>query len=110
MTSLYSKRLTKELRDLQKNPPEGVEVEEASNFLKWTLCLTGARGSVYEGEKFKLEFRFTPQYPLEAPEVVFIRPYVPIHPQLVTGTNGGTCLLVNHLHDVKLTKKKRETG
>ncbi|CEG63551.1 hypothetical protein RMATCC62417_00678 [Rhizopus microsporus] len=82
MTSLYSKRLTKELRDLQKNPPEGVEVEEASNFLKWTLCLTGARGSVYEGEKFKLEFRFTPQYPLEAPEVVFIRPYVPIHPHV----------------------------
>ncbi|CAO3698955.1 unnamed protein product [Rhizopus stolonifer] len=48
MTSIYSKRLTKELKELHRNPPEGVVVEEADNFLKWTLCLTGAPGSIYE--------------------------------------------------------------
>ncbi|KAG1148411.1 hypothetical protein G6F37_000417 [Rhizopus arrhizus] len=81
---LATKWLTKELRELHKNPPEGVVVEEADNFLKWKLCLTGAPGTIYEGEQFKLEFRFTPQYPLEAPDVVFVRPFVPMHPHVIT--------------------------
>ncbi|CAO3698953.1 unnamed protein product [Rhizopus stolonifer] len=71
MTSIYSKRLTKELKgkqmtivyskvtmlELHRNPPEGVVVEEADNFLKWTLCLTGAPGSIYEKEEFKLQVK-----------------------------------------------------
>ncbi|GAA5808398.1 hypothetical protein MFLAVUS_001789 [Mucor flavus] len=81
MSAIYTKRLTKELRDLNKNPPEGVVVEEAENLKKWKVRLTGAPGTIYEGEEFKLEFRFTTQYPLEAPDVVFIKPYIPVHPQ-----------------------------
>ncbi|EIE86335.1 hypothetical protein RO3G_11046 [Rhizopus delemar RA 99-880] len=94
------------LSELHKNPPEGVVVEEADNFLKWKLCLTGAPGTIYEGEQFKLEFRFTPQYPLEAPDVVFVRPFVPMHPQLVTRANCGSCLFVNYFNDVKLYKER----
>lgn len=90
MTSIHTKRLTKELRDLNKNPPEGVVVEEADNLKKWKVRLTGAPGTIYEGEEFKLEFRFTPQYPLEAPDVVFIKPYVPVHPHIYS--NGHICL------------------
>ncbi|EPB84076.1 hypothetical protein HMPREF1544_09135 [Mucor circinelloides 1006PhL] len=67
--------------DLNTNPPEGVVVEEADNLKSWKIKLIGAAGTIYEGEEFKLEFRFTPQYPLEAPDVVFVRPYVPVHPQ-----------------------------
>ncbi|KAI7903789.1 ubiquitin-conjugating enzyme E2 W [Cokeromyces recurvatus] len=90
MASIYTKRLTKELKDLNKNPPEGVIIEEADNLKSWRLCLIGAAGTIYEGEKFKLEFRFPPQYPLEAPEVIFIQPYVPVHPQIYS--NGHICL------------------
>ncbi|KAI9260115.1 ubiquitin-conjugating enzyme/RWD-like protein [Helicostylum pulchrum] len=82
MSAIYIKRLTKELRDLNKNPPEGVVVEEAENLKKWKVRLTGAPGTIYEGEEFKLEFRFTTQYPLEAPDVVFIKPYIPVHPHV----------------------------
>ncbi|CAO3642174.1 unnamed protein product [Mucor hiemalis] len=79
MASIYTKRLTKELRDLNKNPPEAKHLNLKLN--KWKVRLTGAPGTIYEGEEFKLEFRFTTQYPLEAPDVVFIKPHVPIHPQ-----------------------------
>ncbi|KAI8994561.1 putative ubiquitin-conjugating enzyme E2 W-like protein [Pilobolus umbonatus] len=98
MSSLYTKRLTKELRDLSQNPPEGVIIDEAENYKIWKIRLCGAVGTLYEGEQFKLEFRFTPQYPLEAPDVVFIKPCVPIHPQYVgisiihVYSNGHICL------------------
>ncbi|KAI8349668.1 ubiquitin-conjugating enzyme/RWD-like protein [Blakeslea trispora] len=107
MSSIYTKRLTKELKDLSKNPPEGVEVEEADNFKKWKLRLRGATGTIYEGEEFKLEFRFTPQYPLEAPDVVFIRPYIPIHPQLVACSDSGSCLSIDYIHDFQLYQESK---
>ncbi|KAF1798976.1 ubiquitin-conjugating enzyme/RWD-like protein [Mucor lusitanicus] len=90
MASIFTKRLTKELKDLNTNPPEGVVVEEADNLKSWKIKLIGAAGTIYEGEEFKLEFRFTPQYPLEAPDVVFVRPFVPVHPHIYS--NGHICL------------------
>ncbi|KAI7875944.1 ubiquitin-conjugating enzyme [Lichtheimia hyalospora FSU 10163] len=87
---LYSKRLSKELRDLAANPPEGVSVEDANDFKRWKLRICGAPGTLYEGEEFDLEFRFTPEYPLESPEVLFVQPRVPIHPQIYS--NGHICL------------------
>ncbi|KAI9485750.1 MAG: ubiquitin-conjugating enzyme/RWD-like protein [Benjaminiella poitrasii] len=109
MASIYTKRLTKELKDLSKNPPEGVAIEEADNLKKWRLRLIGAPGTIYEGEQFKLEFRFTPQYPLEAPEVIFIQPYVPIHPQLVTCTDSCSCMFIHHINDFELHQKGTST-
>ncbi|KAI8139577.1 ubiquitin-conjugating enzyme/RWD-like protein [Fennellomyces sp. T-0311] len=87
---LFTKRLTKELRDLATNPPEGVTIEDANDFKRWQLRIKGALGTLYEGEEFGLEFRFSPSYPLESPEVMFVRPRVPIHPQIYS--NGHICL------------------
>ncbi|KAI8100010.1 ubiquitin-conjugating enzyme/RWD-like protein [Halteromyces radiatus] len=84
--TLFSKRLSKELRDLNTNPLEGVYIDEADDFTRWRLRIVGAPGTIYENEEFKLEFRFTPSYPLESPEVLFIRPYVPVY------SNGHICL------------------
>ncbi|CAO3653684.1 unnamed protein product [Cunninghamella echinulata] len=33
------------------------------------IKLFGAPGTIYENEEFKLEFRFSPSYPLESPEI-----------------------------------------
>ncbi|KAI8064716.1 ubiquitin-conjugating enzyme/RWD-like protein [Gongronella butleri] len=88
--TLFSKRLSKELRDLNTNPLEGVSIEEAEDFKRWRLRVLGAPGTLYEGEQFRLEFRFTPSYPLESPEVLFVRPDIPIHPQVYS--NGHICL------------------
>ncbi|KAI8369542.1 ubiquitin-conjugating enzyme/RWD-like protein [Radiomyces spectabilis] len=88
--AIYVKRLTRELRDLQQNAPVGVTVEEADDFVRWRLRIQGAPKTLYEGEEFKLEFRFTPSYPMEAPEVLFVKPYIPVHPQIYS--NGHICI------------------
>ncbi|KAH8554751.1 ubiquitin-conjugating enzyme/RWD-like protein [Umbelopsis sp. PMI_123] len=54
---LFTRRLTKELKDLSLNPPEGVTVEDASTFKSWVILIDGAPGTLYEGEHFKLEAR-----------------------------------------------------
>lgn len=36
----------------------------------WHVTLVGAPGTIYEGEQYKLCFRFTKDYPMEAPEVI----------------------------------------
>ncbi|RUS20630.1 hypothetical protein BC937DRAFT_94737 [Endogone sp. FLAS-F59071] len=73
---LHTRRLAKELRDLSTNPPEGLTVVDADDFRKWRLSLDGAPGTLYE-------FRFTADYPLESPEVVFVYPEIPLHPQYI---------------------------
>lgn len=36
------------------------------------LVAAGAEGTVYAGETFRLRIRFPANYPIEAPEVVFV--------------------------------------
>jgi len=38
----------------------------------WWVTIEGAKGSFYEGEKFKLSFKFDAKYPTEPPEVTFV--------------------------------------
>ena len=37
--------------------------------LRWTVLMDGVSGTLYEGEKFQLLFKFTPKYPFDSPEV-----------------------------------------
>ncbi|KAI9280580.1 ubiquitin-conjugating enzyme/RWD-like protein [Umbelopsis sp. AD052] len=68
----------------------------SNRIFSWIILIVGAPGTLYEGEHFKLEFHFTPSYPLESPEVLFIKPFVPIHPQFPPFqqiySNGHICL------------------
>ncbi|GAM19674.1 hypothetical protein SAMD00019534_028490, partial [Acytostelium subglobosum LB1] len=87
----YTKRLQKELLDLQTNPPGGISVEEANNFERWVINILGSPGTIYSGEVFRLQFRFNSSYPLESPEVVFIG-LAPVHPHIYS--NGHICLSI----------------
>ena len=53
------------------------------------MHLEGAQGTIYQGEKYTLKIRFTDDYPMDSPEVVFIPPS-PIHPHIYS--NGHICL------------------
>jgi len=88
----FSRRLQKELVDLQKNPPAGITLDDVSNLQLWTCNLVGAKDTLYEGEHFKLQFKFPNQYPLESPEVIFVGSSVPKHPHIYT--NGHICLSI----------------
>jgi ubiquitin-protein ligase len=55
----------------------------------WNVSFTGAVGTLYEGEKFTLKIRFTEDYPMDSPEVVFLKP-APVHEHIYS--NGHICL------------------
>lgn len=41
----------------------------AADLRVWTVIMEGASNTLYEGEKFSLQFRFDEQYPFSSPEV-----------------------------------------
>jgi len=55
----------------------------------WHVTFSGSAGSLYEGEIFTLRIRFTNEYPMESPEVVFLDP-APMHSHIYS--NGHICL------------------
>ncbi|CAD5205651.1 unnamed protein product [Bursaphelenchus okinawaensis] len=89
------RRLAKELSQLVTEPPEGMSIdyEEASkDLLNWTVTVNGAPNTLYEGEIFKLLFKFDNQYPFTSPEVTFVGSHIPVHPHVYS--NGHICLSI----------------
>ncbi|EGG01820.1 uncharacterized protein MELLADRAFT_110721 [Melampsora larici-populina 98AG31] len=73
MASIFNKRLTKELMELQNDGcPAGCSLLKADDLKEWKILLSGPPDTLYSGESFVLRFRFSPQYPIESPEVVFV--------------------------------------
>lgn len=91
------KRLQKEFLAIQKDSPPGVKVDFKNitiynDMTQWIVDIEGADKSLYDGEHFQLQFRFSPQYPFESPEVTFIGPNIPINPHVYS--NGHICLSI----------------
>lgn len=92
-----AKRLGKELQKINKSLPPlppGIELVSADDFEEWLLDIRVLDDNpLYLGEIYRLKFKFGPSYPIEAPEVVFVklpdRP-IPIHPHVYS--NGIICL------------------
>ncbi|CAG4946460.1 unnamed protein product [Parnassius apollo] len=89
------RRLQKELMSLMKEPPPGVTVDgdqASQNLTLWTVHMEGVPGTLYEGEKFVLQFKFTNKYPFDSPEVTFVGNNIPVHPHVYS--NGHICLSI----------------
>lgn len=70
---IASKRLGKELNDLKLNgPPPGTAILKADDLREWVFSVQVLGETVFKGETFALRFRFSDNYPLESPEVVFL--------------------------------------
>lgn len=73
-----------------------MEIIEVVGFLlgncRWVVDVAGAAGTLYEGETFKLQFKFGSRYPFDSPEVIFLPPNVPVHPHVYS--NGHICLSI----------------
>ncbi|KAI4143312.1 MAG: hypothetical protein LQ340_007046, partial [Diploschistes diacapsis] len=82
---------------LQSGPlPDGITLVSAPNLTEWTMDIRVLDPNpIYLHQTFRLRFRFSPHYPIEAPEVVFVhltdppRP-IPMHPHVYS--NGIICL------------------
>ena len=67
---LQRKRIAKEFGELQKEPPEGIRVTQASKDVrKWMCFISGPDDTPYKGGEFELSVDLTGGYPLRAPVV-----------------------------------------
>ncbi|KAI1713520.1 ubiquitin-conjugating enzyme domain-containing protein [Ditylenchus destructor] len=75
---------------------KGVKVKNndlsMSDLRVWSVTVEGASNTLYEGERFTLQFRFDEQYPFSSPEVMFTGDNIPVHPHVYS--NGHICLSI----------------
>ena len=82
-------RVQKELRAFLANPPENCKLSVGANIRIWVVQITGAEGTIFAGEKYKLKIVFPKEYPAKAPSVYFLKP-TPRHVHVYS--NGDICL------------------
>jgi ubiquitin-conjugating enzyme E2 W len=89
-----AKRLSKELTKLHEHLPPGIEIASAEDLREWQMDIRVLDDNpIYKGETYRLNFKFSNNYPIESPEVTFVkatdRP-IPMHPHVYS--NGIICL------------------
>jgi ubiquitin-protein ligase len=56
------KRLEKELEDLEKYKETFQATVDEKNPSLWKITFKGAEGTLYAGEEYTLQFKFSPEY------------------------------------------------
>lgn len=91
LSPVAQRRLSRELGEwtVKEPPVPGMAVRPTNRLDEWLVDLKGAEGSVYANEPYQLRFIFPADYPMEAPEVIFLHP-TPMHPHVYS--NGHSKL------------------
>jgi len=82
-------RIQRELKEFMKAPPPNLSVKVGKNIRVWIITMRGTKGSLYEGESYRLRVQFPANYPTDPPSVYFLKP-TPRHEHVYT--NGDICL------------------
>ena len=61
-------------------------------FIFFQIELQGPSKTFYEGESYRLQFKFNMKYPFDSPQVVFAGNLIPVHPHIYS--NGNICLSI----------------
>ena len=84
------KRLQKELKELQLQPPENCSAGliSPSDLFNWHATIVGPQGSPYEGGVFKLHIALQSDYPFRSPHIKFMTKIYHCN----INSNGSICL------------------
>jgi len=89
-----AKRLGKELSKIHEHLPPGISIASADDLKDWQMDIKVLDDNpLYRNETYRLRFRFSNKYPIEAPEVTFVKTVdrpIPMHPHVYS--NGIICL------------------
>eukprot|EP00884_Botryococcus_braunii_P010334 jgi/Botrbrau1/19301/Bobra.0073s0044.1 len=89
MSTPARKRLMRDFRKLQQDPPQGVNGSpNADNIMLWNAVIFGPDETPWDGGTFKLTLSFTEEYPNKAPTVKFRSTM--FHPNIYA--DGSICL------------------
>ncbi|VDK41605.1 unnamed protein product [Gongylonema pulchrum] len=89
MTTPARRRLMRDFKKLQDDPPVGVSGAPSENdVLVWEAVIFGPQGTPFEDGTFKLSLQFSEDYPNRPPIVKFVSKM--FHPNIYA--DGGICL------------------
>eukprot|EP01033_Poteriospumella_lacustris_P005668 gene5669-4058_t len=89
MSTPARKRLLRDFKKLQKDPPSGIQAAPLdNNVMAWQAVILGPDDTVWEGGIFKLLLEFTEDYPNKPPVVKFVTRI--FHPNVYA--DGKICL------------------
>ncbi|EIE25156.1 hypothetical protein COCSUDRAFT_22502 [Coccomyxa subellipsoidea C-169] len=89
MSTPARKRLMRDFRRLQQDPPQGIDGSpNLDNIMLWNAVIFGPEDTPWDGGTFKLSLQFTEEYPNKAPVVKFVSNI--FHPNVYA--DGGICL------------------
>jgi len=89
MTTAARRRLMRDFKRLQEDPPAGVSgAPGENNILLWNAVIFGPHDTPFEDGTFKLTMEFSEEYPNKPPTVKFLSKM--FHPNIYA--DGGICL------------------
>ena len=95
MSSPALRRLVRDLKKFEDDPPEGINATPISDSLmEWEAVIYGPDETIWEGGIFKLKMVFSEEYPNKAPDVRFVSKI--FHPNVYN--DGTICIDILQHH------------
>lgn len=89
MATNSRRRLARDFKRLQSDPPEGcTAAPQKDNIMKWEAYIFGPEETIWEGATLKLTMEFSEDYPNRAPKVLFVSKV--FHPNVYV--DGRICI------------------